>query len=66
MLWAAFPLGAIVIPVISFFLGVIPAGILYCGKRVIDGVELWIGGSVNEGQHFVFCFIGLEIGRAHV
>jgi len=61
MLWAAFPLGAIVIPVISFFLGVIPAGILYCGKRVIDGVELWIGGSVNEGQHFVFCFIGLGV-----
>jgi len=61
MLWLAFPLGAVVIPVISLFLGVIPVGILYCGKRVIDGVELWIGGSVNEGQHWVFYFIGLGV-----
>ena len=58
MVWQAYPRAAVAIPLIGLLLGACPVCILYCGKRVIDGVILWSDGTSSAGRQMVLTFLG--------
>ena len=58
LVWRAYPLGTILIPIITLISSPLPAVYLYSWKKVIDGVGLWIGGNAADGRGMVVLFIG--------
>ncbi len=57
MVWKAYPLAAIIVPVGSLLAAPCPALTLYCGKKVIDGVSIWMRGEPFNGRRMVILFL---------
>ncbi|MDY7011832.1 MAG: ABC transporter ATP-binding protein [Planctomycetota bacterium] len=61
MAWRAWPVGTIIVPILTITAGLLPAISLYFLKKVIDGLILWTGGNPEAGRQMVFLFLSLEI-----
>lgn len=61
MAWQAWPVGTIIVPILTITAGSLPAISLYFLKKVIDGLTLWIGDDPAAGRQMVFLFLSLEI-----
>lgn len=62
LLWKAFPLGAILVPLLTVATAPLPAFTLYALKKVIDGVQVWKAGDAAAGQHVAMTFFALGMG----
>ena len=60
--WKAWPLGIILVPIVTIILGSLPALSLYFLKKIIDGVALWINQGSAAGKQMVILFLSLEVG----
>lgn len=60
--WKAWPLGIILVPIVTIILGTLPAFSLYFLKKIIDGVILWTTENPAAGKQMVFLFLSLEVG----
>jgi len=59
LVWQANPLAAIITSVLTVVVGPLSAIYLYCWKKVIDGVALWLQGKAADGRSMVVFFLGL-------
>ena len=56
LVWEAYPGAALAVPFLMLIVGPMPALWLYCVKKVVDGVGLWLQGDVSAGRHTVPSF----------
>ena len=61
LVWEAWPLGTIILPVLTIIVGVLPALPLYFIKMIVDGMAVWLAGDKAAGQQTVFLFVSLNI-----
>lgn len=59
LVWQAHPTAATVVPFLTIVAGILPAVYLSCGKRVIDGVSIWLQGDASSGRRMVALFLGI-------
>jgi len=57
--WESYPVGSIAIPIATLVAGSLPAGYLFCIKKVIDGVTVWVRGDAATGRQTVVLFLAL-------
>src|SRR5262249_12263249 len=61
ILWRASPGGTIAIAVLSAIAAIVPAGIAYVGKLIVDGVVTASRTGGAEDRAFVYFAVGLEL-----
>ncbi len=59
LVWCASPLISMLLPLFTVISAPLPALFLYCGKKVIDGVLLWMQGDAAAGKPMVVLFLGI-------
>lgn len=59
LLWTTSPYLTIAFPLLSLAAGPLPALQLYCFKKILDGVGLWIASDIGTGRRLVFAFLAL-------
>ncbi len=62
LVWRAHPTAAVLFPILTVAVGPLPALYLYCGKKVIDGVVLWLQGDALAGRPIVVLFLAVGLG----
>lgn len=62
LVWGAHPTAIVAVAFLAIVGGILPAVMLYAGKKVIDGVTLWIGGEATAGRPLVTWFLMLLLG----
>lgn len=62
LLWQAYPFGIITIPILTLLVAPLPPFFIYCTKKILDGLSLWLQGDVASGRQIVFLFLCLTFG----
>ena len=62
LVWQAYPAAAVVVPLLTILIGPLPAVWLYCTKKVLDGVGVWIEGDAATGRHIVVLYLSVGFG----
>jgi len=62
MVWRSHPPATAALCALTILLGPLPTAFLYCGKKVYDGVDLWIKGDSVRGWHTLVLFVSLGFG----
>jgi len=59
LVWKAYPVSAVVVPLLALVSAPVPALTLFSLKKVIDGVTLWLQGDPAGGRETILIFFGL-------
>jgi ATP-binding cassette subfamily B protein len=62
LVWRAHPFAALALFILTVISGPLPALDLYCGKKVFDGVTLWLQGNAAGGRNMLVLFLAGGFG----
>ena len=62
MVWESHRGATLALCVLTALLGPLPMLFLYCGKRIYDGVEIWMKGDEQGGWETLTVYVSLAFG----